>query len=62
MCDRLGCTDEILDCTSDHLSELTCYTNAAISTALDNYRALLLYSNNGFHAVDTTRPFSRQLP
>jgi len=38
------------------------YTNAAISTALDNYRALLLYSNNGFHVVDTTRPFSRRLP
>lgn len=38
------------------------YTHAAISTALDNYRALLLYANYGFHVVDTTRQFCRQLP
>jgi GNAT superfamily N-acetyltransferase len=38
------------------------YIHAAISTALENYRALLFYTNYGFHVVDTTRQFSRQLP
>ena len=38
------------------------YRHAAISTALDNHRALLFYANFGYHAVDWTRKLSRTLP
>lgn len=37
------------------------YRHAAISTALDNHRALLFYANFGYRAVDWTRQFSRTL-
>ena len=37
------------------------YRHAAISTAWDNHRALLFYANHGFHAVDRTRQFRRDL-
>jgi GNAT superfamily N-acetyltransferase len=37
------------------------YSHAGISAAWDNHRALLFYSNYGFHAVDWTRQFSRTL-
>ena len=37
------------------------YRHAAISTALDNHRALLFYANCGYHAVDWTRQFTATL-
>jgi len=37
------------------------YRHAAISTALDNHRALLFYSNCGYHVVDWTYSFTRRL-
>ncbi len=37
------------------------YRHAAISTARDNYRAQLFYSNHGFHAVDWTYQYRKTL-
>lgn len=37
------------------------YRHAGISTAFDNHRALLFYSNFGYRAVDWTRRFRRDL-
>ncbi|MCH8292848.1 GNAT family N-acetyltransferase [Candidatus Poribacteria bacterium] len=37
------------------------YRHASISTSLTNYRAFLFYSNCGFHVVDWTYGFSREL-
>lgn len=37
------------------------YRHAVISTATDNYRAMLFYSNYGFRAVDWTYAFGREL-
>ena len=37
------------------------YRHGAISTSTDNYRALVFYSHNGFHAVDRTYQFERLL-
>ncbi len=37
------------------------FRHAGISTAWDNHRALLFYSNHGFRAVDWTRRFRRDL-
>jgi GNAT superfamily N-acetyltransferase len=36
------------------------YRHAAISSARDNYRAILFYSNFGFHAVDWTYGLARE--
>lgn len=38
------------------------YRHAAISTDIDNHRALLFYANFGYHAVDWTRQFLKPLP
>ena len=38
------------------------YRHATISTAADNYRALLFYSNVGFHMADWTYGWRRRLP
>jgi len=38
------------------------YRHAAISTALHNYRAALLYSNLGYQVVDWTYEYGRRLP
>jgi hypothetical protein len=35
------------------------YRHAAISTALDNYRAALFYSNLGYQVVDWTYGYGR---
>jgi len=37
------------------------YRHAVISTALDNYRAMLFYANYGFHGVDWTCAMKREL-
>ena len=37
------------------------YRNAAISTDWENHRALLFYSNHGFHTADWTYCYSREL-
>ncbi len=37
------------------------YRHAAISTAWDNFRAFLFYSNHGYHVVDWTYGLSRDL-
>ena len=50
----------LLDCALIEARE-SGYRHAAISTAIDNPRALLFYANCGYQAVDWTRQFSRRL-
>ena len=44
-----------------HLARERGYRHGAISTALSNDRAFLFYTNHGFHVVDWTYEFSREL-